>query len=647
MRVSDSIQEKLRHLPTRAGVYLMKGEGGEVLYVGKARSLRSRVRSYFNSDHAASLKTRELVRRIVDFETIVVSSEAEALILENNLIKEYQPRFNISLRDDKTYPYVKVTVGEPFPRVLVTRKLQRDGSRYFGPFTDVRRMRHVLDVVKRLYTVRSCHYRLPAEAPSRPCLDYHIGRCHAPCVGLQSEADYRAMIGEVLDILGGHTRDAAGRIRAEMEEASAALQFERAAELRDALAHLVALENQQKVVDISGSDRDVVGMARDGDVACGVVMKIREGKLLGREAIFLDNLDEEADAAVLATFVTRFYTVESMASAEELAPEVLLPLDFEDRHVLEELLRERARRAVRVRVPSRGEKVRLVELAAQNARHLLEERKLLDNAGMDRAPDALYDLQESLELSTVPRVIVCFDISHTQGSETVASAVVFSGGRPDKSEYRRFRIKGEWGNDDFRSMQEAVARYFRRRGEEGKPLPDLVVIDGGKGQLGAARAALEEMDLGHQPIISLAKREEEIFLPGRSESLRLSRRSPALRLLQQARNEAHRFAVTFQRVRRTRRTVTSALMEAPGIGATRRRQLLRAFGSVQGVREASVEEIAALPGFSTATAQRLLDYLSSTSPTASGIVAPPGQAAAEGVVAPDATTSEPPTTESQ
>ena len=609
MSVSETIQEKLRHLPTRAGVYLMKGEGGEVLYVGKARSLRSRVRSYFNADHAASLKTRELVRRIHDLETIVVGSEAEALILENNLIKEYQPRFNISLRDDKTYPYVKVTVGEPFPRVLVTRKLQRDGSRYFGPFTDVRRMRHVLEVVKRLYTVRSCHYRLPAEGPARPCLDYHIGRCLAPCVGLQSEGEYRAMIGEVLDILGGHTRQAAARIRAEMEEAATALQFERAAELRDALEHLAALEHQQQVVDISGSDRDVVGLARDGDVACGVVMKIREGKLLGREAIFLDNLEEEADAAVLATFVTRFYTVESIAAAEELPPEVLLPLDFEDRSVLEELLRERGRRTVRLRVPSRGEKVRLVELAAQNARHLLEERKLLQNAGMDRAPDALYDLQESLELSSVPRVIVCFDISHTQGSETVASAVVFAGGRPDKSEYRRFRIKGDWGNDDFRSMEEAVARYFRRRAEEGKPLPDLVVIDGGKGQLGAARIALEALDLGHQPIISLAKREEEVFLPGRPLPVRLPRRSPSLRLLQRLRDEAHRFAISYNRKLRTRRTIKSELAEIRGVGAARQRALLEHFGSVRALRGASEEEIARVPGFGRGLAQTVLRQL--------------------------------------
>ena len=609
MNDSAVIRDKLRLLPTRPGVYLMKGDAGEILYVGKAKSLRSRVRSYFSSRHDESLKTRELVRRIRDFETIVVGSEAEALILENNLIKEYQPRFNISLRDDKTYPYVKVTVAEPFPRVLVTRKLQRDGSRYFGPYTDVRRMRHVLEVVKRLYTVRSCHYRLPSESPARPCLDFHIGRCLAPCVGRQSEAEYRLMIEEVLDVLSGHTRRAAARIRAQMEEAAAALQFERAAELRDALGHLDALETQQKVVDISGSDRDVVGMARDGDEACGVVLKIREGKLLGREAIFLDNLQDEPDVAVLATFATRLYTLESAAAAQDLPPEILLPSDFEDRSVLEELLGGRAGRMVRARVPVRGEKVRLIELAAQNARHLLEERRLLGNAEIDRAPDALYDLQETLELSTVPRVIVCFDISHTQGTETVASAVVFSGGRPDKSEYRRFRIKGGWGNDDFQSMDEAVARYFRRRREEGKPLPDLVVIDGGKGQLSAARASLEALDLGPQPIISLATRDEEVYLPGRGDPIRLPRRSPALRLLQRLRDEAHRFAITYNRKLRTRRTIQSELAEIPGVGAARQRALLEHFGSVRALRAATEADVAAVPGFGRGLARIVLQHV--------------------------------------
>lgn len=609
MNRTDTIQDKLRLLPTSPGVYLMKGDGGEILYVGKAKSLRARVRSYFTARNDGSLKTRELVRRIRDVETIVVKSEAEALILENNLIKEYGPRFNINLRDDKTYPYIKVTLAEPFPRVFVTRKLQRDGSRYFGPYTDVRRMRQALEVVKRLYTVRSCHYHLPEESPPRACLDYHIGRCLAPCVSLQTPEEYGEMIGEVLDVLGGHTRRAAERIRVEMAECAAQMNFERAAELRDALDHLDRLEAQQKIVDLAGVDRDVVGIARDRDEACGVVLKVREGKLLGRETIFLGNLDGEEDRAIVASFVTAYYTVEAVEAGADLPAEILLPVDFEDCALLQALLSERAGRTVHARVPRRGEKVRLIELAEQNARHLLEEKRMLGRTVAERAPDALYELQEALELETVPRFLVCFDISHTQGSETVASTIGFSNGEPNKAEYRHMRIKGDWGNDDFRSMNEAVARYFRRRIEEGKVLPDLVVIDGGKGQLSAAIAALEALDLGTQSVVSLAKRDEEVFLRGRSDPIRLPRRSQALRVLQRARDEAHRFAVSYNRKLRTKRTVRSELATIPGVGSARQRLLLERFGSMRALKTASEAEIARLPGFGPALARTVLRHV--------------------------------------
>lgn len=613
MKQSEILEGKLKHLPDQAGVYLMKGEGGEVLYVGKAKSLRSRVRSYFRSTGIDSLKTRELVRRIRDVDTMVVDSEAEALILENNLIKEYRPRFNIQLRDDKSYPYIKVTLAEPFPRVYVTRRLIRDGSRYFGPYTDVRRLRHALDVVKRLYTVRSCRYRLPREAPPRPCLDYHIGRCKAPCVGLQSESDYRSMIDEVLDVLGGHSSRAARRIREEMEIAAREMRYERAAELRDALEHLGRLEASQKIVDTSGADRDVIGVARDGDDACGVVMRIREGRLLARENVFLTNLEGESDEEIIGALATRFYTVRSQQDVSEIPPEILFPLEFEDRDPLEQWLRSQAPRAVRTHVPQRGEKARMIELANQNARHLLEERRLLGAGGGGRAPDAVFELQEVLELAHVPRTLVCFDVSHTQGSETVASAVAFDNGAPDKSLYRRFRIRGDWGNDDFQSMKEALGRFLRRRLDEGPALPDLLVIDGGKGQLSAAVEVLEEMDLSQQAVISLAKRDEEIFLPGRRDGIRLARRSPALRLLQRARDEAHRFAITYNRKLRSRRTIASELGEIPGVGPSRQQTLLHRFGSVRALREAAVEDIAALPGFGLSLAQTIADYLQQNS----------------------------------
>jgi excinuclease ABC subunit C len=608
MNQKEILSGKLKHLPDRPGVYLMKGAEGEVLYIGKAKSLRSRVRSYFGAGASESVKTRELVRRIVDFDTMVVSSEPEALILENNLIKEYQPRFNISLRDDKTYPYIKVTMGEPFPRVYVTRRLIRDGSRYFGPYTDVRRMRQVLEAVKRLYTIRSCQYRLPREAPPRPCLDYHIGRCLAPCVGLQDETDYHRMIEEVLEVLGGHPSRAARRLRAEMEQAAAEMRFERAGELRDALAHLGRLETQQKVVDVSGSDRDIIAVARDGDDACGVVLRIREGKLLAREPAFLGNLSGETDEAVLGAFATRFYAGRASDSLLDVPPEIFFPWDFEDRVLLEAWLRERAGHTVRTHVPQRGEKVRLVELAAQNARHLLEERRLLGATAGGRAPDALFELQEVLELPSVPRTLVCFDVSHTQGTETVASAVFFSNGVPDKSQYRRFRVKGSWGNDDYQSLREAVVRYLRRRVEEGASLPDLLVIDGGKGQLSAVREGLEELDLSQQPVVSLAKRDEEVFLPGRSDPIRLPRRSPALRLLQRARDEAHRFAVSYNRKLRTRRTIKSDLAEIPGVGPARQKVLLERFGSMRSLSSATPEEIAQLPGFGLSLAQIIFEH---------------------------------------
>ncbi|HET6765098.1 MAG TPA: excinuclease ABC subunit UvrC [Longimicrobiaceae bacterium] len=606
MSVENRLEDKLKHLTTRPGVYLMKDAAGEIIYVGKAKSLRPRVRSYFNSQGQHSLKTRELVRRIADVDTIVVDTEAEALILENNLIKENRPRFNINLRDDKTYPYVKVTLHEAFPRIWVTRRLEKDGSRYFGPYTDVRRMRQALELVKKLYTVRSCHYDLPAESPARPCLDHHIGRCLAPCVDLQSREEYRRMIDEIVDILGGHTRRAAERIRAEMAIAAAEMDFERAAELRDAVAQLEMLESRQKVVDLGGADRDVVGIARDGAESCGVVMQIREGKLLGREAQILTNLEGEPDEAILSAFVTRLYAERVLRDAEMVPGEVFFPSDFADRELLQALLREQTGRAIRTHVPQRGEKVQLVELACQNARHLLEERKLANRAALGRAPDALYELQEVLELPLVPRTLVCFDISHTQGSETVASGVFFENGEPSKGEYRKFKVQGDWGNDDFRSMHEVVTRYFRRRVEEGKPLPDLVVIDGGKGQLSAARRALEELDLPQQAIISLAKRDEEVFVPGRAEPFRLPRRGVALRLLQRVRDEAHRFAITYNRKLRTKRTIRSELSLIPGVGPARQKALLDRFGSVRALTAASEADVAQVNGIGLALAVKIL-----------------------------------------
>ncbi|MFL5637474.1 MAG: excinuclease ABC subunit UvrC [Gemmatimonadaceae bacterium] len=602
--VPDAVATKLAHLPDGPGVYLWKGRDASILYVGKAKRLRSRVRSYFANDQLESIKTRHLVGLIADLETIVVPSEAHALILEANLIKEYRPRFNIALRDDKSYPYIKVTVQEPFPRVFVTRRLEDDGAEYFGPYTDVGTMRRSLNVVKKIFTVRSCNYDMPAQMPERPCLDYYIKRCKAPCILAQSQHDYRAMIDEVVLFLSGRPDEVVRRVRERMDLAAEQLDFERAAELRDVLHHLEQMEEPTVVLEVEGGDRDVIGYARDGDDACVTVLRIRSGKLLSREQRFLTNIDGEDDADVLTVFLAGSYV-----GMQEKARQLLLPFDFPDRELIEQSLPDS-----RIQIPQRGPRRDLIALAEQNARHLLEELKLSSMEAEERAGDPVYELGRELGLQRLPRSLVCFDISTTQGTDTVGSCVWFENGRPKRAEYRKFRVKTVEGTDDFASMGEVVRRYFERRVQEGKSLPDLIVIDGGKGQLSAAHSVLAELGLGERPLISLAKREEEIFVWGKTDPLKLSRRSPGLRLLQQARDEAHRFAVTYNRKRRSMRTVTSELLRVPGIGPVKRRQLLKEFGSVQGVREAGAEAIAKLPGFNPERARKLLESLAATSP---------------------------------
>jgi excinuclease ABC subunit C len=606
--IPDSILDKVPHLPESPGVYLWRDRDGNVLYVGKAKRLRSRVRNYVSGDLTESVKTQALMLQAAALETIVVPSEAHALILEANLIKEHKPKYNIALRDDKSYPYIKVTIHEPFPRVWVTRHLVNDGSRYFGPYTDVGAMRRALNVVKRIFTVRSCNYDMPRQMPERPCLDYYIKRCKAPCILAQTQAEYLAMIDEVLVFLEGRTNEVIRRVRQRMELAVESLDFERAAELRDALRHLEQMEEPTVVLAVEGGDRDVLGYARDGNDACVALMRIRGGRLLAREHQFLVNVEDETDEAVLEAYLAGGYL-----ALEDRADDLLVPFEPAERELVESSLER-----TRIHAPQRGPRRELVDLATQNARHLLEEVRLTGEETEERAGDPIYELQRQLGLQKVPRALVCFDISHAQGTDTVASCVWFQNGRAYRAEYRKFKIKTVEGVDDFASMTEVVSRYFTRRKDEDRPLPDLVVIDGGKGQLNAAHDALEALGLGAMPIVSLAKRDEDIFVYGRSDALRLPRRSPALRVLQQARDEAHRFAITFQRKRRAMRTITSELLRIPGVGEAKRRQLLEAFGSLQGVRDAAPEAIAALPGFGPRTAQRIVEELRRTEPTAPG-----------------------------
>lgn len=595
----DTLQRKLDGLPDAPGVYLWKDAAGSVLYVGKANSLRARVRWYFGDDAEASPRLLLLRTRIADLETIVVQSETQALLLENNLIKEHLPRFNVNLRDDKRYPWLAVTLQDPFPRILVTRQAADDGARYFGPYTDVGALRQTLRVIRRIFTVRSCHYALPDDAPDRACLDYHIGKCRAPCVGRESREEYRRMVQDVVLFLEGKTLEVRTRLRERMQQAATDLDFELAAELRDVLARLDQIEEPQTVERVGGGNCDAVGLARDEDDACAVVMRVREGKVIGREHTFLVGVEGVPEGDVLTAFLVRYYLPRSWRA--RLA---VLPCPPADEDALREAFGD-----AQYAVPQRGLYRRLADLADQNAIHLLETLRLETFEGAERAEDPVYALGRDLGLAAVPRTLVCADISTAQGRDTVGSLVWFENGRPKRGEYRTYRMKTVEGQDDVASMQEMVGRFLARRLAEAKPLPDLFVVDGGKGQLNAALEAAREAGVTALPFASLAKRDEEIYLPGRSEPLRLSRRSPSLRLLQRARDEAHRVAVTFNRKRRAARTITSALLEIPGVGPSRRRALLEQFGSLAGVKSASVEELKQVPGISDAMAQRIVEHL--------------------------------------
>jgi len=613
MAAPEQLRSTLAGLPDAAGVYVFRDAEGEILYVGKAKSLRNRVRSYFGSATASSLKLGRLVPRIAAIETYVTESEPEALLLESNLIKEYRPRFNVQLRDDKTFPYVRVTVAEPFPRVLVTRHIESDGSRYFGPFTNVGTMRRALRLITQKFSVRTCHYALPDQAPDRPCLDFHIDRCLAPCVDYQSREAYGESIHEVVRILSGHTSNLKKEIQDRMSEASEALEFETAAELRDVVRGLEVLERRQTTVDFRGGNRDVLGVAVEGGGACTVLLRVRDGQLLGREVRMLHNVEADDMEAVVDAALKGF-----LLRQADLPAEVLIPADFPDRPLLEQMLSERRAGPVRILRPLRGSKRRLVNLAAQNARHLLDERSMPESVPLggsesvtESAPAASVGLARALELSEPPRDLLCFDISTLGGRESVGSAVWLRDGRAHRDEYRRFRIRAtpDGVTDDYAMMQEVVGRYFHRRVGEGKPLPDLVLVDGGRGQLGAALQAMEGAGASDLPVAALAKRQEEVWLPGRRDPVILDRTDPALHWLQRVRDEAHRFALGYNRTLRRKRTLRTALREVPGVGRAREAELLRRFGSPAAIAALSESDLTAVPGIGPAMANRILDTL--------------------------------------
>ena len=613
MPAPEQLRNTLAGLPGTAGVYVFLDAGGEILYVGKAKSLRNRVRSYFGRATATSVKLGRLVPRIAAIETYLTDSEPEALLLESNLIKEYRPRYNVQLRDDKTFPYVKVTVAEPYPRVLVTRHIESDGSRYFGPFTNVGTMRRALRLITQKYSVRTCHYGLPDQAPDRPCLDYHIDRCLAPCVGYQSREAYRESLNEVLRILSGQTAKLKKEIRIRMSTAADALEFETAAEMRDVLHGLEVLERRQTSVDFRGGNRDVLGVAVEDGMACTVLLRVRDGQLLGREVRMLYNADAGDEEAVVDAALKGF-----LLRQDDLPPEVLIPAEFPDRTLLEQMLSQRRAGPVRIIRPLRGSKRRLVDLAAQNAQHLLEERTMTEpvpGTSTAAAPEsesaASIGLATALDLAVPPRDLLCFDISTLGGRESVGSAVWLRDGTAHRDEYRRFRIRTtpDGVTDDYAMMQEVVGRYFQRRVSEGKALPDLVLIDGGRGQLGAALQAMEGAGASDLSVAALAKRQEEVFVPGRRDPVIFDRTDPALHWLQRIRDEAHRFAVGYNRTLRRKRTLRTALQEVPGVGKAREAELLRRFGSPAAIARLSRSDLTAVPGIGPATADRILDTL--------------------------------------
>ncbi len=606
MVISDKLQGILATLPAKPGCYLMKNAAGTIIYVGKAISLKNRVRSYFHADASHDGKTRRLVREIADIEWILVGSELEALILEMNLIKKHRPKYNVRLKDDKRYPYIKVHWADPFPKVTVTRQMLEDGSRYFGPYTSAWAVYQTLDALRRIFPYLTCD-RVITGQDKRACLYYDIKLCTAPCIGAIQQTGYRQMISDLMDFLSGHSEDIVKRLQAAMEKAAEEMRFEKAAALRDQLKAVQAIIERQKVVFASDYlDSDVLAMARSDGEACVQIFFIRSGKLIGREYFILEGTEDAADAEILSQFVKQFYT-----EAATIPQQVMLPEELEEARIIAQWLRsKRGGQKVEFFVPKEGQPQQLVAMAAENASETLSALRAQWQADSHKQEQALAELQSSLQLSAPPNRIECYDVSNTQGTAIVGSMVVFEQGVPSKNLYRKFNIESVANApDDFASMEEMLTRRFRRwqssqdlSGQPGqKPdasfsfLPDLLIVDGGKGQLSRAVTVLQKFGLfGRVPVVGLAKQQEEIFFPNKAELLMLPRHSQALYLLQRIRDEAHRFGITAHRKKRTKLGLASQLESVPGIGPARRKLLLKHFGSVDKIREASLEQLKAV-----------------------------------------------------
>ena len=590
------ILEKVSHLPTTPGVYLWRDKYQRIIYVGKAINLRNRVRSYVQQDVNRSVKVTAMMRRAWDVETIQTKTEMEALILEATLIKEHHPKYNIMLRDDKTYPYVKVTVQEDFPRLFMTRRLERDGAKYFGPFTDVTAVHHVLRILRSYYPLRTCK----SMKVERPCLQYHMHYCEGPCMNYVTVESYRKYIDDIVALFEGKQVQVIQEITAKMEQASEDLEFELAAKYRDDLLSIQKVQEKQRMVTQRG-DMDVLGMAIDGPMACIQLFFIRSGRLLGRENYFVQH-EGDSPELVMTEFIKQYY-----GGSTFIPKELLLPMDSVDRELFNEWFSSMKGQQVEVSVPQRGYKKDLINMAEENAQNFLAERRRQWQYTIDKSGGAVKKLAEVLDLPRLPERMECYDISHMQGAETVASMVVFEGGKPAKREYRRFKLKTVQGKpDDFASMAEIMERRYGN--EKDWPMPDLIIIDGGKGQLNAALPVIRAMGVTDVPVISLAKRIEEVFVEGESESIILEHHTPELQLLQQIRDEAHRFAITYHRRLRGKRNLESVLDHVEGIGPKRRKALYKHFGNLDAMRVAELEELESVEGMNKKAALAVYEF---------------------------------------
>lgn len=598
----DNLNLKLKNLPDAPGVYLFRDKERKIIYIGKAKSLRNRVRTYFQAGQRHDTKTARLVSVIDDFDLLVTDSEIEAMILEANLVKEHKPRYNVNLKDDKHFPYIKVTVNEPFPRILVVRRLAKDGARYFGPFTSAKGMRKTIKFLSNLFRIRSCNLTIPHPSGrlQKVCLDYHIGRCGGPCEGLQTEKEYRQQVESVLMYLSGKSETLISELKRQMELHSRRMKFEEAGRVRDQITALESVRQKQKVDAGVVIDRDIIAFAREASDTVAVVLQIREGILIGRQDFQLASEAEETDEEVLSSFVRQYYN-----NQPNLPDNIYLPLAIPDAPLIARWLTEVREKKVTVHTPLKGEKLRLVDMAAANARLLLDELLIQKKAFKERLSGAVQALKSDLRMEHSPRTIACVDISNTGATDAVGSLVYFDNGKPRKSEYRHFKIKEIKGQDDFAMMREVVGRYFHRLKQEKKEPPDLLVVDGGKGQLNSVLKELASLGFTHQQILGLAKRLEEVYLPGNSEPLTIPKSSPGLALLKRLRDEAHRFAVEYNRKVRSRRTIKSALDTLEGIGPKRRDLLLKQFGSVNGIKDASLTDLLAVKGLPKRLAEKI------------------------------------------